>query len=175
MLNRVLISNRGEIAIRIARAAASLGMESVAIFAAADAAALHTRIADDAREIAADGDPVRAYLDAAAIVAAAQASGCDCVHPGYGFLAENAAFAERCAAAGLTFVGPPPAVLALFGDKVRARGLAQSLAIPVIPGSREPLDSPEQAMALAEIAYPATLKRRPAAGAACAGCPAVTR
>jgi len=159
MLNRVLISNRGEIAIRIARAAASLGMESVAIYAPADADALHTRIADDAVEIAADGDPVRAYLDAAAIIEAARASGCDCVHPGYGFLAENADFAKRCAAAGLTFVGPPPAVLALFGDKVRARGLAQSLSIPVVPGSTAPLDSPELAIDLADgIGYPVMLK-----------------
>lgn len=159
MLIRVLISNRGEIAIRIARAAAGLGMKSVAIHAPIDADALHTRIATEAREIAAGGDPVRAYLDAAAIIDAARESGCDCVHPGYGFLAENADFATACAAAGLTFVGPPPEVLALFGDKVRARALAQSLDIPIVWGSAEPLASPEQALILAgEIGYPVMLK-----------------
>ncbi|HEX7038316.1 MAG TPA: carboxyl transferase domain-containing protein [Pseudomonadales bacterium] len=159
MLKRVLISNRGEIAIRIARAAASLGMESVAVYAPADADSLHTRVASTARELPFAGDPVRAYLDADALVAAATASGCDCVHPGYGFLAESAAFAERCAAAGLTFVGPPPAVLALFGDKLRARRLAESLSIPVVPGSAEPLASVDEARAAADaLGYPVMLK-----------------
>ncbi len=159
MLRRVLISNRGEIAIRIARAAASLGVDSVAVYAPADADSLHTRIAGQAREIPAAGDPVRAYLDVDAVIAAATGSGCDCVHPGYGFLAENAEFAARCATAGLTFIGPPPPVLALFGDKVRARSLARSLDIPVVPGSPEPLESAEQALAAAErIGYPVMLK-----------------
>ena len=138
MFKRVLIANRGEIAIRIARAAAALGIESVAVFAPADALSLHTRLATEAREIGGrPRDPVRAYLDVEAIIAAAKASGCDCVHPGYGFLSENADFAERCAAEGLRFVGPSPAALALFGDKVAARAFAQSLGIPVVPGSAE--------------------------------------
>jgi acetyl/propionyl-CoA carboxylase alpha subunit len=159
MLERVLISNRGEIAIRIARAAAGLGMESVAVYPPADAQALHVQLATAARELSGQGDPVRAYLDAQAIVAAARAGDCDCVHPGYGFLAENAGFAELCAASGLTFVGPPPAALALFGDKVRARELARTTGIPVVPGSPEPLRSAEQAAAAAtEIGYPVMLK-----------------
>jgi acetyl/propionyl-CoA carboxylase alpha subunit/acetyl-CoA carboxylase carboxyltransferase component len=158
MLQRVLIANRGEIAIRIARAAAGLGMESVAVYAPADADALHTRMATEARELPGSGDPVRAYLDIGALIAAARESGCDCVHPGYGFLSENAEFAARCAEAGLTFVGPSPEALALFGDKVRARELAQSLDIPVVPGSR-PLDSLDDALAQADaLGYPVMLK-----------------
>jgi len=159
-LKRVLIANRGEIAIRIAKAASALGMESVAVFAPADALSLHTRIASRAVELPTTaGDPVRAYLDGAALVSAAQASGCDCVHPGYGFLSENARFAEACAAAGLTFVGPRPASLALFGDKVRARALAQSLGIPVVPGSPAALTSAVDAAAAAEaLGYPVMLK-----------------
>ena len=145
MFQRVLISNRGEIAIRIAKAASSLGVESVGVFSPVDALSLHTRIATTAFEIgngAAD-DPVGAYLDGEALVGIAKESGCDCVHPGYGFLAENAGFAERCAAAGLTFIGPSPEALSLFGDKVRARALASSLGIPVVPGSGAALESAE--------------------------------
>ena len=160
---RVLISNRGEIAIRIAKAAAGLGMESVGVYAPVDALSLHTRSATMAKEIRNGGapaeNPVAAYLDAEAQVAIAQETGCDCVHPGYGFLAENAPFAERCAAAGIAFVGPSPAVLALFGDKVRARDLAQSLDIPVVPGSDGPVASAEEAGAVASrLGYPVMLK-----------------
>ena len=159
-LKRVLIANRGEIAIRVARAAAGLGMDSVAVHAPEDALSLHTRVATEAREIGAPGgDPVAAYLDADALIRVALESGCDCVHPGYGFLAENAAFAERCAAAGLTFVGPTPAVLALFGDKLLARSLARSLGIPVVPGSSKPLASAELAEEVAgTVGYPVMLK-----------------
>ena len=161
MFKKVLISNRGEIAIRIAKAASSLGIESSGVFAPADALSLHTRIASEAHEIAngSVGDPVAAYLDPEALVAIARESGCDCVHPGYGFLAENAPFAERCGAAGLTFIGPSPAALALFGDKVRARALASSLGIPVVPGGSEPLRSADEAFATAtELGYPVMLK-----------------
>ncbi len=159
--HRVLISNRGEIAIRIAKAAAALGMESVGVYAPVDALSLHTRSASQAKEIrnGAAENPVAAYLDAEAQVAIAKETGCDCVHPGYGFLAENAPFAERCADAGLAFVGPSPTVLALFGDKVRARALAQSLEIPVVPGSDGPVASANDASAAAErLGYPVMLK-----------------
>lgn len=159
MLRRVLIGNRGEIAIRIARAAAGLHIESVAVHAAADAASLHTRVADSARALPAAGGPVSAYLNADALLKIAADSGCDCVHPGYGFLSEDADFAAACVAAGLTFVGPPPEVLALFGDKVRARAFASRLDIPVVPGGDAALSSAEQALALAgEIGYPVMLK-----------------
>ena len=154
---RVLIANRGEIAIRIAKAAAGLGMESVAVYAPVDSLSLHTRLTTHAHQL--PGDGVAAYLDAEALVAAAAATGCDCVHPGYGFLAENASFAEWCAAEGITFVGPSPAALALFGDKVRARALAASLGIPVVPGSVAPLTSAHEAAELARtIDYPVMLK-----------------
>ncbi len=160
---RVLIANRGEIAIRIAKAAAALGLESVAVFAPADAQSLHPRYATQARQIGgragADGNPVAAYLDGAALVEAALATGCDRVHPGYGFLSESAAFAESCAAAGLSFVGPGPDALRLFGDKTRARELARSIGIPVVPGSVAPLGSAQEAAALAEqLGYPVMVK-----------------
>ena len=158
---RVLISNRGEIAIRIAKAAAALDMESVGVYAPADALSLHTRATNHVREISngKGADPVAAYLDAAAIVEVGKEMACDCVHPGYGFLAENAEFAERCAAAGFAFVGPSPEALALFGDKVRARALAQSLNIPVVPGSDSPAQSAGEAQAVAaRLGYPVMLK-----------------
>ena len=138
MFKRVLIANRGEIAIRIARAASSLGVDSVAVFTAADSLSLHTRLAGSAREIGAGGDPVRGYLDIDAVIAAAKQSGSDCVHPGYGFLSENATFAQRCQAEGLRFIGPAAATLKLFGDKVAARAFAQAQGIPVVPGARRP-------------------------------------
>ena len=158
---RVLISNRGEIAIRIAKAAAALRMESVAVYAPADALSLHTRAATEARQIGNGGAPdaVAAYLDAVRLVDIGKEAGCDCVHPGYGFLAENAPFAERCEAAGIAFVGPPPAALSLFGDKVRARALAQSQGIPVVPGSDVAAQSAAEAEAAAlKLGYPVMLK-----------------
>ena len=158
-LKRVLIANRGEIAIRIAKAAAGLGMESVGVYAPVDALSLHTRCTSQARELPGGQGPVQAYLDAEALVEVALDAGCDCVHPGYGFLAENAPFAALCAAKGLAFVGPRPETLALFGDKVRARALARSLGIPVVPGSGEPLTNSEAAVEAAEaIGYPVMLK-----------------
>ncbi|MGI9325578.1 MAG: carboxyl transferase domain-containing protein [Pseudomonadales bacterium] len=161
-LRKVLICNRGEIAIRIARAAATLGIESVAVYPPEDSQALHTRIADSAQPIPAGGpsrDPVGAYLNGEAMIQLAQSNGCDCLHPGYGFLAENAEFSQRCAAAGITFVGPNSAALQLFGDKLQARALAQSLDIPVVPGSKEPIVSVDMAQSLAqELGFPVMLK-----------------
>ena len=139
MFKRVLIANRGEIAIRVARAASALGVESVSVYAPADALSLHTRVTTESRALgtsrAASSDPVRAYLDIEALIEAAKASRCDCVHPGYGFLSENAGFAKRCLEEGIAFIGPRPETLALFGDKTKARELARSLGIPIIPGS----------------------------------------
>ena len=118
----LLIANRGEIAIRIARAAADLGLKSVAIYSEDDANSLHTRVADEA--VALEGLGARAYLDLAAVVAAAKSAGCDAVHPGYGFLSEQAEFARRCSEEGITFVGPKVEHLTLFGDKAQARSAA---------------------------------------------------
>ena len=128
----LLIANRGEIAIRIARAAADLGIRTVAVHSEDDAASLHTRVADEA--MALPGVGAAAYLDEAAVVDAAKAAGCGAIHPGYGFLAERARFAERCAEAGLVFIGPRPEHLALFGDKGRARAAAIAAAVPVLNG-----------------------------------------
>ncbi|MDO7843128.1 acetyl-CoA carboxylase family protein [Sphingomonas immobilis] len=134
MFRRLLIANRGEIAIRIARAAASLGIETLAIYPQDDAASLHVRIADASAVL--PGRGVAAYLDGDALIAAAVAAGCDAVHPGYGFLAENVAFAESCAAAGPRFIGPDADHIRLFGDKASARAYAQRLGVPLLPGTQ---------------------------------------
>jgi acetyl/propionyl-CoA carboxylase alpha subunit/acetyl-CoA carboxylase carboxyltransferase component len=134
-IRKLLIANRGEIAIRIARGAAELGIRTVAVFSEDDANSLHLCKTDEAHALAGPG--ARAYLDVDAIVAAAQETGCDAVHPGYGFLSENAAFARACAGAQLTFVGPRPEVLDLFGDKVRAKALAASCGVPLIEGTKQ--------------------------------------
>ena len=158
---RVLISNRGEIAIRIAKAASALGIESVGVYAPADSLSLHTRMVSEAREIddGTSGDPVRAYLSSVELLRVARETGSDCVHPGYGFLAENAAFAQRCAAEGLAFIGPSAAALALFGDKIRARAFAESLGIPVVLGTDTPLETPVAAEVAADaMGYPVILK-----------------
>ncbi len=154
---RVLIANRGEIAIRIAKAAKALGMESVAVHASIDAMSLHTRMTTHVRPLSQDG--VGAYLDGAAMIDVAKQMDCDCIHPGYGFLSENAKFAEMCAAEGVVFVGPPASALTLFGNKVMARSLAQSCNIPVVPGSPATLSSVAEAQEFGEsVGYPVMLK-----------------
>ena len=135
-MNKLLIANRGEIAVRIARTAAEMGIATVAVFSEDDAASLHIKKADEAAALTGSGPAP--YLDIGQIVGAAKAAGCDAVHPGYGFLSENAAFARACAEAGLAFVGPTPETLELFGDKGRARALAQQCGVPVLPGTDGP-------------------------------------
>lgn len=132
-ITRLLIANRGEIAIRIARAAAELDIPSVAVYAEDDAASLHLRKADQA--VALKGRGAAAYLDMRQLLDAALASGCDAVHPGYGFLSENAAFARLCEGAGVRFIGPAPEALDTFGDKARARELAERCGVPLAAGS----------------------------------------
>jgi acetyl/propionyl-CoA carboxylase alpha subunit/acetyl-CoA carboxylase carboxyltransferase component len=132
-IKNLLIANRGEIAIRIARSAAELGIRSHAIFSEDDADSDHIRKADEAHRLTGQGPA--AYLDAAQIIGMARAAGCDAIHPGYGFLSENAGFARQCAEAGVRFVGPSPEVLELFGDKARARTLAVECNVPVLPGT----------------------------------------
>ena len=131
-ISSILIANRGEISIRIARAASDLGRRTVAVWSEDDADSLHRRMADAAHPLAGKGPS--AYLDMDAVVQAALDSGCDAVHPGYGFLSERAEFAQRCAAAGLTFIGPSVEHLALFGDKARAREAALAAGVPVSRG-----------------------------------------
>jgi acetyl/propionyl-CoA carboxylase alpha subunit/acetyl-CoA carboxylase carboxyltransferase component len=133
----VLIANRGEIAIRIARACSELGMQAVTVFSEDDATSLHTRMADEA--VALSGRGVKAYLDGAQLIDIAKNHGCDAIHPGYGFLAENAGFARECERAGLVFIGPSPEVLEKFGDKSAARALADSCDVPLIKGINKPV------------------------------------
>src|SRR5262245_58717407 len=131
-VTKLLIANRGEIAIRIARAAADVGVPTVAVCSEDDSRSLHLRVADESHAL--PGQGAAAYLDAGAMIAVARASGCDAVHPGYGFLAERGDFARMCAEAGLTFVGPDVAHLELFGDKARARAAAAAASVPVLHG-----------------------------------------
>ncbi|WP_415754480.1 carboxyl transferase domain-containing protein [Pseudomonas leptonychotis] len=144
----LLIANRGEIAIRIARAASELGIRSVAVYAEDDAASLHVRQADSATALKGRGVP--AYLDMDQLIAIAQAEDCDAVHPGYGFLAENAEFARRCQAAGLCFIGPSAEVLELFGDKAAARELAERCAVPLVAGINQAINLEQAHTFLAE-------------------------
>jgi len=132
----VLIANRGEIAIRVARAASELGLAATAVYSIDDAASLHVKSADGAIALGAAGP--RAYLDIAAIIAAAREAGCDAIHPGYGFLSESAAFARACAQAGIIFIGPSVEALEAFGDKARARAIAAKAGVPVIEGTAGP-------------------------------------
>ena len=137
-LHKLLIANRGEIAIRIARAAAELDIPTVAVYSADDAASSHVRATDESCPL--EGIGAAAYLDIEGVVGAAKAAGCDALHPGYGFLAENSDLARRCAEEGIVFVGPSIESLELFGDKARARALAQEHDVPVLPGSAGAVD-----------------------------------
>jgi acetyl/propionyl-CoA carboxylase alpha subunit/acetyl-CoA carboxylase carboxyltransferase component len=172
-VTRLLIANRGEIALRIARAAASLGIASVAVFSQDDAGSLHVRIADEAVPLAGSGPA--AFLDIDGIIDAATAAACDAVHPGYGFLSESSQFAQRCRDAGLTFVGPRADVLALFGDKVRARALARSLGVPVLTGSDGEADVDGATAFLAALGNGGAMMIKAVAGGGGRGMRAVSR
>ena len=161
MFNRVLIANRGEIAIRIARAAQSLGIESVAVYPHADRTSLHTQFATHSNVLTTQAGalPVAGYLDIEQLISVAKKTACDCVHPGYGFLAEQASFAQRCTEEGITFIGPSAEVLQTFGDKVASRDLAATLGIPIVRGSDQATDRVEDAATVATtIGYPVMLK-----------------
>jgi acetyl-CoA carboxylase, biotin carboxylase subunit len=157
-MNRVLIANRGEIALRIVRACHEEGLEAVAVYSAADRASPHVRAADRAMPIG-PASPAQSYLAIDRLIQAARDSGADAVHPGYGFLAERAAFADAVQQAGLTWIGPPPAAIRAMGDKTEARRRMQAADVPVVPGAVEPIQDPASALALArEIGYPIMVK-----------------
>ena len=158
MFGKVLIANRGEIALRVHRACQEMGIRTVAVHSTADATAMHVRLADESVCI---GPPAArdSYLNVAAILSAATITGADAVHPGYGFLSENARFAEMVEAHGLKFIGPKPEHIRMMGDKIAAKDAMRSLDVPLVPGSTGALDSFEEARAVAEqVKYPVLIK-----------------
>ena len=158
-MRKLLVANRSEIAIRVFRTAHELGIRDVAIYSHEDRFALHRFKADEAYQVGKPGEPIRAYLDIPGIVGLAKEVGADAIHPGYGFLSENAQFARACAEAGITFVGPQPDILDQLGDKVAARRIAQKAGVPVLSGGDKPVASADEAKALAErLGYPVIVK-----------------
>jgi acetyl-CoA carboxylase, biotin carboxylase subunit len=158
MFHKILIANRGEIALRIICACKDLGIRTVAVYSEADRHSLHTRFADEAICIG-PAKSARSYLDIPSIISAAEITNVDAIHPGYGFLSENASFAEVCEESGIKFIGPKPDVIRLMGVKERARAFMREMGVPVLPGSPGVLKTPEEALELAEaVGYPVILK-----------------
>jgi len=158
MFKKILIANRGEIALRVIQACRELGIQTVAVFSTADRDSLHVTYADE--DVCIGPPPSKqSYLNISSILSAAEITGADAVHPGYGFLAENAHFAEVLAECGIGWIGPGPQVIRLMGDKAKARQTALAAGVPVLPGSQEPLAGAEEAAQLAaEVGYPVILK-----------------
>ena len=158
MFQKVLIANRGEIALRVIRACRELGIQTVAVYSEADRESLHVRFADDDVCI---GKPAarESYLNIPRIIAAAEITGADAIHPGYGFLAENAEFAEICQATNITFIGPTPQQIRTMGDKAAARRAMMDVGVPVVPGTPGPVEDPEEALTYsAGIGFPVIIK-----------------
>jgi acetyl-CoA carboxylase, biotin carboxylase subunit len=158
MFKKILIANRGEIAVRILRACRELGIRSAAVFSEVDRKSLHVRLADEAYPIG--PAPAReSYLRIDKIIGVARLSGCDAIHPGYGFLAENAAFPRACADAKITFIGPSAEAMEALGSKTAGRQLARRSDVPMVPGTNDPIEKPEEAYALAQsMGFPILLK-----------------
>jgi acetyl-CoA carboxylase biotin carboxylase subunit len=158
MFKKVLIANRGEIALRVIRACRELGIQTVAVYSEADRESLHVRFADD--DVCIGPPPGRdSYLKIPRLIAAAEITGADAIHPGYGFLAENAEFAETCAASNIEFIGPTPAQIRVMGDKASARKAMQDVGVPIIPGTPGPVDDVDEALKYAkEIGFPVIIK-----------------
>ena len=158
-MKKILAANRGEIAIRIMRAATELGLRTATIYSDEDRLSLHRFKADEAYVIGRGKGPVAAYMDVEGIIALAKKRDIDAIHPGYGFLSENRGLADACREAGITFVGPPPELLTLLGNKVQARRLAEQAGVPVVPGLDEPVNDADEACAAAEkIGFPIIIK-----------------
>src|SRR4051794_40694837 len=158
MFKKVLIANRGEIALRVISACRDLGIRTVAVYSEADRNSLHVRFADEAVCIG-PARSSRSYLDIPSVISAAEITNVDAVHPGYGFLSENAEFAEVCDASGITFIGPSPHVIRDMGLKQRARALMEAAGIPILPGSDGIVKTAEEAAEIAaSIGYPVIVK-----------------
>ena len=149
MFKKILIANRGEIAIRVIRACHDLGIKAVAIFSDADRYAQHVRLADEAYNVG-PAPSAESYLRIDKIVEVAKACGAEAVHPGYGFLAENAAFAQAVSDAGIEFIGPPPAAIRMMGDKMAARLAMIDSGVPVVPGTEKPISGEEESLKIAK-------------------------
>jgi len=158
MFRKVLVANRGEIALRVIRACRELGIETVAIYSEADRESLHVRFADD--DVCIGPAPAKdSYLRIARIIAAAEITGADAIHPGYGFLAENAEFAETCAASNIAFIGPTAEQIRVMGDKAAARKTMSEVGVPIVPGTPGPVEDADEALALArDIGFPVIIK-----------------
>jgi acetyl-CoA carboxylase biotin carboxylase subunit len=158
MFKKVLIANRGEIAMRVIRACHELGIQAVAVYSEADRESLHVRFADD--DVCIGPPPARdSYLKIPRLIAAAEITGADAIHPGYGFLAENAEFAETCAASNINFIGPTAAQIRVMGDKAAARRAMREVGVPIIPGTPGPVEDVEEALGFArEIGFPVIIK-----------------
>ncbi len=158
MFKKVLIANRGEIALRVIRACRELGVQTVAVYSEADRESLHVRFADD--DVCIGPAPSRdSYLRIPRLIAAAEITGADAIHPGYGFLAENAEFAETCAASGITFIGPTPEQIRVMGDKASARNAMAAVGVPIVPGTPGPVEDVDEALGFArDIGFPVIIK-----------------
>src|SRR5258708_12343441 len=162
-ITKVLVANRGEIAVRVIRACRELGIPSAAVYSDADRAALHVLMADEAYSVGAAA-AAESYLNVSKILEVAKRCGADAIHPGYGFLSENAKFAQACAGAGIKFIGPSAASMEMMGSKTRARQEMEKAGVPFVPGTSRALESGQQANAIAaKIAYPFMLNAPPAA------------
>src|SRR3954465_8943956 len=158
MFGKVLVANRGEIAVRVIRALDELGIASVAVYSEADRDAQHVKRAGEAHLLG-PGPAAESYLKVDKLLEVIERSGAEAVHPGYGFLAENAAVATRLEAAGITFIGPPAKAIEAMGSKTRARELMKAAGVPIVPGTTEPVQSVESAREIAgEIGYPIAVK-----------------
>ncbi len=158
MFKKILIANRGEIALRVIRACRELGIETVAVYSEADRESLHVRFADD--DVCIGPPPAReSYLKIPRIIAAAEITGADAIHPGYGFLAENAEFAETCLASNIAFIGPTPEQIRVMGDKAAARKAMTDVGVPIVPGTPGPVEDSDEALAFAkDIGFPVIIK-----------------